>query len=93
MESINKTSDPKKYIREYMRKRYAANRELGANISKISYYKRKGELNSETIQKYGELAPYIIKAKKSLDYLKKNNNELFEEFLLNYLETPSTENI
>lgn len=80
-------------MREYMRARYAKNKELGANISKINYYKRQGTLTKEDIQKYGEYAAYIIKAKKALDYLKEHNQHYLEDFLFNYLEHLEPENI
>jgi hypothetical protein len=87
---MEQTSKPKRYtkeqMREYMRARYAANKEKGANISKINYYKRKGDLTKEDTEKYGEYSAYIIKAKKTLDYLKEHNQEHLEDFLFNYLE-------
>jgi len=94
MEQIPK---PKRYtkeqMREYMKARYAANKERGANISKINYYKRKGDLTKEDTEKYGEYSPYIVKAKKTLDYLKEHNQEYLEDFLFNYLEQLGAENI
>ena len=65
---MNQTK-PKRYsteqMREYMRARYAKNKELGANISQLNYYKRKGILTKEDTEKYGEYAAYIVKAKKA----------------------------
>jgi hypothetical protein len=92
MFKTNKTADPKKYIREYMKARYASNKERGANLSKINYYKRKGDLTKEDTEKYGELSPYIAKAKKTLDALKNLNQQVMEDFLFNYLEQLDAEN-
>jgi hypothetical protein len=94
MESTSKTKRyTKEQMREYMKARYAANKERGANISKINYYKRKGDLTKEDTEKYGEYSPYIVKAKKILDYLKEHNQEYLEDFLFNYLEQLGGENI
>jgi hypothetical protein len=94
---MEQTPKPKRYtkeqMREYMKARYAANKERGANISKINYYKRKGDLTKEDTEKYGEYSPYIVKAKKVLDYLKEHNQEHLEDFLFNYLEQLGGENI
>jgi hypothetical protein len=93
---MNQTK-PKRYsteqMREYMRARYAKNKELGANISQLNYYKRKGILTKEDTEKYGEYAAYIVKAKKALDYLKEHRQEHLEDFLFNYLEQLDPENI
>lgn len=86
MTSINKTSDPKKYIREYMKARYDSNPEKGATTSKINYYKRNGYLTKEEAKQYGDLSPYIGKAKKALDALKEQNKQMMEDFLFNYLD-------
>jgi hypothetical protein len=80
-------------MREYMKARYASNKERGANISKINYYKRKGVLTKDDTEKYGEYSPYIVKAKKTLDYLKEHNQEHLEDFLFNYLEQLGAETI
>lgn len=93
MSSTNKTADPKKYIREYMKAKYANNPEQGATISRINYYKRQGHLTNEESKKYGELSPYIAKVKKTLDTLKKQNQQVMEDFLFNYLEQLDTENL
>ncbi len=93
MSHTNKTSDPKKYIREYMKARYAANPEQGAITSKINYYKNQGALTKEEASKYGNLSPYIAKAKKALDSLKKQNEHVMEDFLFNYLEQLDGENV
>jgi hypothetical protein len=94
---MESTAKPKRYtkeqMREYMKARYASNKERGANISKINYYKRKGDLTKEDTEKYGEYSPYIVKAKKTLDYLKEHNQEHLEDFLFNYLEQLGGENI
>lgn len=93
MQPTNKTSDSKKYIREYMRARYAANKERGATISKINYYKRQGCLTKEETKQYGDLSPYIAKTKKALDALKEQNPSLFEDFIFNYLEQLPLQNV
>jgi hypothetical protein len=93
MNSTNKTADPKKYIREYMKARYAANKEQGANISKINYYKRQGYLTKDETKQYGDYSPYIAKAKKTLDSLKNQNQQIMEEFLFNYLEQLNAEEV
>lgn len=93
MEPTKKTSDPQKYIREYMRARYAANKERGATISKINYYKRQGCLTKEETKQYGDLSPYIAKTKKALDSLKEQNPAILEDFIFNYLEQLSIPNV
>mgnify|MGYP003652426488 CR=1 FL=1 len=93
MQTANKTADPKKYIREYMKARYAENPEQGATTSRINYYKRQGHLTKEESKKYGELSPYIAKAKKTLDTLKSQNQQTLEDFLFNYLEQLDAENL
>jgi hypothetical protein len=87
MEQQKKTVDRKQYQREYMKARYAKNTEIGAQISKINYYKRLGFLSKEETQQYGEIkSPLIAKAKKALENLKKQDKEFLKDFLLNYLE-------
>jgi hypothetical protein len=86
MSATNKTADPKKYIREYMKARYAQNKEQGATTSKINYYKRQGYLTKDETKQYGELSPYIAKVKKTLDALKEQDKQMMEDFLFNYLE-------
>lgn len=86
MSSTNKTADPKKYIREYMKAKYNSDPEKGATTSKINYYKRQGHLTKEEAKKYGDLSPYIAKAKKTLDALKEQDKQIMEDFLFNYLE-------
>ena len=86
MESTLKTADPKKYMREYMKARYHENKQIGANISNINYYKRTGSLTKDDIIKYGECSASIIKAKKYLDSLKEQNSTFLVTFLHSYLE-------
>lgn len=93
MESVNKTADLRKYIREYMQTRYTNNPEKGALISKINYHKRQGHITKEEAKQYGDLSPYIAKAKKALNSLKEKNPTLFEDFLFNYLEQLKKENV
>ena len=50
-------------------------------------------LTKEDTEKYGEYSSYIVKAKKTLDYLKEHNQEHLEDFLFNYLEELGGENI
>jgi hypothetical protein len=84
MESEKKTADPKKYIKEYKKKKYDENPDKIKAMNKSYYYKYKFGLTSEEMKLYGELTPEISKVINLLDNITKIKPELLAHILARY---------
>lgn len=99
MEHINKESIEdkkeihKKKMREYQYKKYHENKKLAQNISSIKYYKRKGLIELDDKNKYGDCIHFVAKAKKTLNSFKDKDFKILTLFLNEYLSSIQNENI
>jgi len=84
--NILKTTDKKKYMREYKRKQYQEKGEEIKNKNKAYYYKYKHNLTSEDMKKYDIYLPLVARIWKNLDELKAVKPELINDILNPYIE-------
>jgi hypothetical protein len=85
MEIEKKTADPKKYIKEYKKKKYDENPDKIKALNKSYYYKYKFGLTSEEMKLYGDLTPDVSKVINLLDNITKINPELLKHILSRYV--------
>jgi hypothetical protein len=64
-----KTEDRREYMREYMRKRHAENPERTNSYNRIWSYKKKYEIDTEDLEKYGDYTTDIAKLRMLLTKL------------------------
>lgn len=89
---IKKTENMTEYMRNYMKKRYQAERELGINSNAKYYYVQKNKASHEDKEKYGNYLPYIVKARDAIKQIKENPS-ILADFLKELEELKSQQNI
>jgi hypothetical protein len=78
MTKEKKTADPKKYMREYMAKRYAENPDEIQTRNKHNYYKRTFDITDEDITTFGEHTAEAGKALFLLRELYRADKNVFD---------------
>jgi hypothetical protein len=75
----------KKYMREYKKKHYDANKKSMNRKNRAYYYQKKYGWSLEALHRYGDFLPHVAKAKDALDKLREASPELLAEFLEDYM--------
>jgi hypothetical protein len=76
-----KTADPKSYIKEYKKKKYAENPEKVKTKNKSYYYKYKFGLTAEEMKLYGDLTPEVSKVIHLMSVITDRNPSLISHIL------------
>ena len=80
-----KTTDKRKYMREYKQKAYAENPDKIKELNRMYYAKNKYNISDEDCKKYKELLPIVVKLNNSLEQISNIDKALLKSLLAKYI--------